>query len=300
MRPTIRQLEYLVAVAETLHFRKAAQNCAVTQPALSAQIQGLEQLLGIQLFERNRRRVLLTKAGREAVQRARRVLEDCDALAEAARSANEPLAGELRMGVIPTVAPYLLPRVLPCLRENHPKLRLFLREEFTHELVDRLNSGELDCLLLALPVSGGDFEHQLLFHDAFWLALPHGHALLERESVKYDDLKDQEVLLLEDGHCLRDQALAICNRGGANESMRVRATSLGTLTQMVSGGLGVTLLPELAIAVEAREGSGVELRPFAEPVPQREIGLVWRRGSARALEFRQLGEEMIKVFDRPA
>jgi len=300
MRPTIRQLEYLVAVAETLHFRKAAQNCAVTQPALSAQIQGLEQLLGIQLFERNRRRVLLTKAGREAVARARRVLEDCDALAEAARSASEPLAGELRMGVIPTVAPYLLPRVLPCLRENHPKLRLFLREEFTHDLVDRLNSGELDCLLLALPVSGGDFEHQLLFNDAFWLALPHGHALLARETVKYDDLKDQEVLLLEDGHCLRDQALAICNRGGANESMRVRATSLGTLTQMVSGGLGVTLLPELAIAVEAREGSGVELRPFAEPVPQREIGLVWRRGSARALEFRQLGEEMIKVFDRPA
>lgn len=300
MRPTIRQLEYLVAVAETLHFRKAAQNCAVTQPALSAQIQGLEELLGIQLFERNRRRVLLTKAGREAVARARRVLDDCDALAEAARSASEPLAGELRMGVIPTVAPYLLPRVLPCLRENHPKLRLFLREEFTHELIDRLNSGELDCLLLALPASGGDFEHQLLFHDAFWLALPHGHALLARESVKYDDLKDQEVLLLEDGHCLRDQALAICNRGGANESMRVRATSLGTLTQMVSGGLGVTLLPELAIAVEAREGSGVELRPFAEPVPQREIGLVWRRGSARAVEFRQLGEEMVQVFDRPA
>lgn len=300
MRPSIRQLEYLVAVAETLHFRKAAQNCAVTQPALSAQIQGLEQLLGIQLFERNRRRVLLTKAGREAVARARRVLDDCDALAEAARSASEPLASELRMGVIPTVAPYLLPRVLPCLRENHPKLRLFLREEFTHDLVDRLNSGELDCLLLALPVSGGDFEHQLLFHDAFWLALPHGHALLAREHVRYDDLKDQEVLLLEDGHCLRDQALAICNRGGANESMRVRATSLGTLTQMVSGGLGVTLLPELAVAVEAREGSGVELRPFAEPVPQREIGLVWRRGSARALEFRQLGEEMIKVFDRPA
>jgi LysR family hydrogen peroxide-inducible transcriptional activator len=300
MRPTIRQLEYLVAVAETLHFRKAAQNCAVTQPALSAQIQGLEELLGIQLFERNRRRVLLTKAGREAVARARRVLDDCDALAEAARSASEPLAGELRMGVIPTVAPYLLPRVLPCLRENHPKLRLFLREEFTHELIDRLNSGELDCLLLALPASGGDFEHQLLFHDAFWLALPHGHALLGHETVKYDDLKDQEVLLLEDGHCLRDQALAICNRGGANESMRVRATSLGTLTQMVSGGLGVTLLPELAIAVEARDGSGVELRPFAEPVPEREIGLVWRRGSARAVEFRQLGEEMVKVFDRPA
>ncbi|MEZ5978735.1 MAG: LysR substrate-binding domain-containing protein [Planctomycetota bacterium] len=300
MRPSLRQLEYLVAVAETLHFRKAAQRCAVTQPALSAQIQSLEQLLGVQLFERNRRRVLLTTAGREAVGRAREVLERVDALAEAARAAAEPLSGELRLGVIPTVAPYLLPRVLPGLRESHPNLRLFLREEMTPVIVDRLNAGELDCLLLALPVTGGDFDSQLLFLDSFWLALPEGHPLLSRTSVAEDDLRDQEVLLLEDGHCLRDQALAICSRNGASESMRVRATSLGTLVQMVSGGLGLTLLPEIAVDVEARDGSGVELRPFVEPVPQRQIGLVWRKGSSRAEEFKQLGEEIVALLDQRA
>jgi LysR family transcriptional regulator, hydrogen peroxide-inducible genes activator len=296
MRPSIRQLEYLVAVAETLHFRKAAQNCSVTQPALSAQIQQLEQLLGIQLFERNRRRVLLTSAGREAVAHARRVLDQVDGLADSARAATEPLTGDLRMGVIPTVAPYLLPRVLPGLRETRPKLRLFLREEFTNVLVERLNAGELDVLMLALPVSG-DFDSQLLFHDDFWLALPDEHELLDHKAVTEEDLRDQEVLLLEDGHCLRDQALAICGRSGASESMRVRATSLGTLSQMVSGGLGLTLLPELAIGVEAREGSGVRVRPFAEPVPHRQIGLVWRKGSSRAEEFKQLGEEIVQLYD---
>lgn len=200
MRPSIRQLEYLVAVAETLHFRKAAQNCSVTQPALSAQIQALEQLLGIQLFERNRRRVLLTTAGREAVARARIILDEVDQLADAARAATEPLTGDLRLGVIPTVAPYLLPKVLPGLRESRPKLRLFLREEFTHDLVERLNGGELDLLMIALPASGGDFESQLLFHDDFWLALPSGHPLLEKDAITDDDLREQEVLLLEDGH----------------------------------------------------------------------------------------------------
>lgn len=294
-RPTVRQLEYVLALAEHLHFRKAAEACHVTQPALSAQIQALEELLGVQLFERDRRHVFLTDTGREVVARARGVVESVDALFDAARASREPLQGLLRLGVIPTIAPYLLPRVLPGLRERFPDLELYLREEFTHVLTDRLAAGELDVILLALPVPG-DFDAQLLFHDDFHFAVPKQHALAGRSHVSEQDLDEQEVLLLEDGHCLRDQALALCGRAGARESARMRATSLNTLTQMVAGGIGTTLLPELALEVEC-SAKGLVAIPFADPSPHRDVGLVWRRASSRAAEFRLLGETLVELFD---
>jgi LysR family hydrogen peroxide-inducible transcriptional activator len=294
-RPTVRQLEYVLALAEHLHFRRAAEACYVTQPALSAQIQALEELLGVQLFERNRRQVLLTDIGREVVGRARDIVESVDGLFDAARASREPLGGLVRMGVIPTIAPYLLPRVLPGLRERFPQLELYLREEFTHVLTDRLASGELDVLLLALPIPG-DFETQLLFHDDFFFAVPSEHPLVGRGEVNESDLVDQEVLLLEDGHCLRDQALALCGKAGARESSRMRATSLNTLTQMVAGGMGTTLLPELALQVESWV-QGVEVIPFRDPRPHREVGLAWRRASSRSAEYRLLGEALVGLFD---
>jgi LysR family hydrogen peroxide-inducible transcriptional activator len=297
MRPTVKQLEYLLAVAETLHFRKAAELTSISQPALSAQIASLEELLDVQLFERTRRQVLLTPAGRQAVARAKQALEAIDAFTEAARSAKEPLCGPLRLGLIPTIAPYLLPRVLPGLRREFPQLQLFLREEFTHVLVDRLMSGEIDVALLALPVSGGDFASQSLFFDDFHVALPKGHALAARKEIAEEDLNHQEVLLLEDGHCLRDQALAICGRAGAAETARFRATSLGTLTQMVAGGMGLTLVPELALGVETGHTAELEVRPFKHPAPHREVGLIWRRASARREEFQLLGETLVRLLD---
>ncbi|MEO0652232.1 MAG: LysR substrate-binding domain-containing protein [Planctomycetota bacterium] len=294
-RPTVRQLEYVLALSEHLHFRKAAEACHVTQPALSAQIQALEELLGVQLFERNRRQVLLTETGRDIVGRARGILESVDDLFDAARASREPLQGLVRLGVIPTIAPYLLPRVLPGLRQRFPQLELYLREEFTHVLTERLASGEIDVLLLALPVPG-DFDSQLLFHDDFFFAVPEGHPLAGRSEVMETDLAEQEVLLLEDGHCLRDQALALCGNAGARESARMRATSLNTLTQMVAGGIGSTLLPELALDVECGV-RGVKAIPFADPRPHRDVGLVWRRASSRSKEYRLLGESIVELFD---
>ncbi|QDU65920.1 LysR substrate-binding domain-containing protein [Engelhardtia mirabilis] len=295
-RPTVRQLEYVLAVAEHLHFRRAAEACGVTQPALSAQIQTLEELLGVQLFERNRRQVLLTATGRQVVARARDIVSAVDGLFSAVASGREPLVGTLRMGVIPTIAPYLLPRVIPGLRSRFPELRLYLREEFTHLLLERLGSGELDVALLALPVTG-DFEAQLLFNDDFHVALPPDHPLAKRRRLKESDLANEDVLLLEDGHCLRDQALALCGSAGAVENMQMRATSLGTLTQMVAGGLGLTLLPEIAIDVESMHGAAIEVRPFTHPRPHREVGLVWRRASGRSEEFRLLGETLVELLD---
>ncbi len=297
VRPTVRQLEYLLAVSETLHFRRAAEAEGVTQPALSAQIQALEELLGVQLFERTRRKVLPTAAGRQVAARARLVLQAIDELADAARAGASPLSGLLRLGLIPTIAPYLLPQVLPSLRRSFPDLKLYLREEFTEVLLERLAAGELDLLLLALPVEGGEFESLPLFNDDFFLALPPDHPLARKKEVAERDLEGEEVLLLEDGHCLRTQALALCSRAGAREAPRVRATSLGTLTQMVGGGLGMTLLPEIALSVETHSSPNLVVRPFRDPRPTRQVGLVWRRASARGEEFRRFGEELMTAFD---
>jgi LysR family hydrogen peroxide-inducible transcriptional activator len=290
-RPSVRQLEYLVAVADTLHFGRAARRCAVTQPALSAQIQQLEEILGVQVFERSRRRVIPTAVGERVIAEAREALQQVDALAEVARSSREPLAGPLRLGVIPTVAPYLLPPTLPAVRRTYPGLELLLREETTRRLIQQLREGRLDLLLLALPLDEADVEELALLEEPFVLVAPRSHRLGRGASpVAEDDLAEEEVLLLEDGHCLRDQALSLCERVGAREAGRIQATSLSTLVQMVANGLGVTLLPRSALPLEVRPEAGLATRPFRAPAPSRTVGLAWRRASARGEEFRRLGE----------
>jgi len=291
MRPSIRQLEYSVSLAEHRHFGRAARACAVTQPALSAQIQLLEEGLGVRLFERSRRGVFLTRAGEAVIARARDALRSLDDLVGAADELREPLAAPLHLGVIPTVAPYLLPAWLKQIRVAHPTLRLLLHEDQTDRIVERLRHGELDLLLLALPVPGDDLEAFELFEEPFWLAAPADHPLARggRRRVVEQDLEGAAVLLLADGHCLRDQALSICRTAGARESEEVRASSLATLVQMVAGGLGVTLLPATAAAIEVHPGDGIVLRRFRSPEPARRIGLVWRKASPRGQAFHQLG-----------
>ena len=297
-RPSIRQLECLVAVADHGSFRRAATSLGISQPALSAQVQAAEHLFGVQVFERDRRSVLVTPAGEDVVGRAREALVAIDAVSDAARRRGEPLVGPLRLGVIPTVAPYWLPALLPLVRTRFPRLELILREEQTSRLLAQLGAGQLDVALLALPVPG-DVTTAPIAREEFVFAAPRGSSLTRRRGKLTDkDLDDQTVLLLEDGHCLRDQALAVCERGGAVESMEVRATSLPTLVQMVAGGLGVTLLPEAAAAALVRPRGPIELAAFASPVPGRTLGLVWRTSSARLREFRMLAETMSAAADK--
>ncbi|MBP8807421.1 MAG: hydrogen peroxide-inducible genes activator [Kofleriaceae bacterium] len=286
---SLRQLEYAVAVADERSFRRAAAACAVTQPGLSAQIAALEHALGVQLFERDRRRVLVTAAGAEVVARARIAIAAASAVLDGARASAEPLTSRLRLGVIPTIAPYLLPSVLPAVRARYPRLQLILREERTATVLALLDDGRLDAGILALPVPG-DLAAVHLYREDFLLAAPRDHALAAKPDLREADLDGETVLLLEDGHCLRDQALAVCSAAGAHESAELRATSLPTLTQMVAGGLGVTLLPERSAPSLAGRGSGVSLARFARHPPGRDVGLVWRMSSARGRELGLLAE----------
>src|SRR5512140_1482720 len=278
-RPSIRQLECLVAVAETRSFRRAATTLGISQPALSAQVQAAEQVLGIQVFERDRRSVLITSAGEDVVSRAREALIAVDAVGDAARRRGEPLVGSLRLGVIPTIAPYWLPALLPEVHRRFPKLELILREDQTARLLTQMAAGQIELALLAIPVQG-DFTTAPIAREGFIAAAPRGASLIKhRGKLTERDLDDQTVLLLEDGHCLRDQALEVCKRAGAVESVEVRATSLPTLVQMVAGGLGITLLPETAAA--ALVHPPVAVAALKKPVPGRTIGLSWRTSSAR-------------------
>ena len=295
-RPSIRQLEYFVAVAEHLNFREAAESCHVTQPALSTQLQALEALLGVQLFERDTRRVVATAAGLELAKEARVILGATDRLLDMARASGEPLSGRLRLGAIPTVAPYLLPLVVQAARKEFPELVLLLTEDQTDRIVARLHAGELDVLLLALDVDlHGATEHQL-FSDPFVLACHKDHHLATKDVLAEPDLDGETVLLLEDGHCLRTHALPICKTSGMVEYADFRATSLGTLLQMVAAGIGVTLIPEMAIEQEQQRNPDVVFRPFDEGGPSRRIGLAWRKSSARAEEFQALGSTIQGAF----
>lgn len=282
---TLRQLQYVVAVAETLGFRRAAERCGVSQPTLSAQMQQLEGVLGITLFERDRSRVLVTAAGEEIVLRARRILLETEDLLATATRARDPFTGTFRVGVIPTIAPYYLPEVTMVLAKKYPKLRLVFREEKTEDTVRALWSGALDAGLVALEADLGELDHAEIFRDPFILALPKGHPLTKKRVVTQGDLDTQDVLLLEDGHCLRAQALAVCSKAGSRET-DLRATSLATLVQMVAGSAAVTLLPELTLAVENR-GSQLEVRAFTKPQPFRTIALVWRPHSPFGAAFRE-------------
>jgi LysR family hydrogen peroxide-inducible transcriptional activator len=293
---SLRQLQYIVAVADTLGFRRAAERCAVSQPTLSAQVQQLEGVLGVTLFERDRRRVLVTAAGEEVVARARRVLVETEDLLAAATRARDPFAGTFRVGVIPTVAPYFLPEITQVLARAYPLLRLVFREEKTEETVRHLWDGSLDAGLVALEADLGELEHAEILRDPFVVALPKGHPLGRKRRIAQADLDDAKVLLLEDGHCLRDQALAICSKGGATET-DLRATSLPTLVQMVAGGDAITLLPELAVSVENRNAQ-LEIRPFAPPVPSRTLALVWRPRSPFAAAFRRTAATLEAAHER--
>lgn len=297
-RPSIRQLESLVAVADTGSFRRAATALGISQPALSAQVQAAEQLLGVQVFERDRRSVLITPAGEDVIGRAREALHAIDQVGDAARRRGEPLVGQLRLGVIPTIAPYWLPSLLPAVHKQFPRLELILREDQTKHLLAQLAAGQLEAALLAIPVPG-DFTTAPIAEEGFLAAAPRAAPLLRhRRKLVEDDLDDQTVLLLEDGHCLRDQALAVCNRAGAVESREVRATSLPTLVQMVAGGLGVTLLPEASAPSLIQKNGPVGIAEFGRPVPGRMLGLAWRTSSGRLREFRMLAEVMSAEANR--
>jgi LysR family transcriptional regulator, hydrogen peroxide-inducible genes activator len=284
---TLRQLQYAVAVADSLGFRKAAERCHVSQPSLSAQLAQLEEALGVRLFERDRRRVLATSAGQAIVERARFILRETDDLVELARRSVDPLSRVLRIGVIPTISSYFLPRLAPALRRAFPRLTVVWVEDKTDVLVRDLDAGTLDAALVALEAELGDLESAIVGHDAFVLATPKGHPLGSKLTpATAAELKDASVLLLDDGHCFRAQALAFCAGANAHE-LEFRATSLSTLAQMVAGGAGVTLLPELAVATEAKR-AGLTIRPFSRPKPQRTLALVWRRRSPLGPALRQV------------
>ena len=278
---SLRQLQYAVAVAKTLSFREAAALCHVAQPSLSAQLAQLEDALSVKLFERDRRRVLLTSAGRALVERASQLLLDSDALMAAARQVANPLAGTLRIGVIPTISPYLLPSVTPKLRASFEHLTIGWIEDKTASLLAQLEIGDLDAALLALEAPLGDLERLIIAQDPFVLVAPPEHPLARKSGpLTLRDLRGVEILLLDDGHCFREQALSVCGTAKARE-LEFRATSLSTLVQMVAAGAGVTLLPSLAVPTELRRAK-LHKRKFAPPVPHRTIALVFRKQSPLA------------------
>ena len=286
---SLKQLRYFDAVVRTGHFGKAAEQCAVTQPALSMQIQEMEKDLGMPLLERGRNGVIPTEAGREIAGRAARILTEVRDIVDIARRQGETLAGPLHFGVIPSVAPYLLPGLLPLIRSRFPDLDLSLRETQTQHLVDELLDGGLDLLLLALPVEHPDLETMKLFTDRFLLALPKSRRIASRIRATPDLLKQDRLLLLEEGHCLRDQALAFCSLRRVDNIDTFGASNLSTLVQMVANGLGFTLLPQLAVDLEAR-GGDIRLMRFADPEPRRVIGLAWRKSSPRKRHYAELGK----------
>ncbi len=277
----LKDLKYLVALADTRHFGQAAERCHVSQPTLSAQLRKLEEYLGVPLVERQPRRVMLTPAGQEILARARAIAEASDEIVEIARAHRDPLSGRLRVAFLPTIGPYLLPVVAPRLRKALPRLELMLYEYQTDAMLAKLRSGEIDMGVLALLEGMDDFAQCTLYDEPFVLAVPSDHELAQKASVRPDDLRGATLLLLEDGHCMRDQALDVCSRVDVNEKQDFRATSIETLRQMVAAGAGVTLLPELATRGAYAAPRGMALRPFTRPAPTRRIGALWRRTSPR-------------------
>lgn len=295
MLPTLRQLQYLKLLSEHGSFSRAAESAHVTQPTLSAGIQELEKILGAPVVDRARSGVILTAAGQEAVRRAEDILARAEDLVQAARGAGQPLAGRFRLGVIPTVAPYLLPRALPVLRDRFPKLRLFLREDLTHRLISALKTGALDAALIALPydMSGLDWAH--VEDDELLAAAPANHPMAASTRVDPDSLAGEDLILLEDGHCLRDHALAACGLEpprGVGEEETFAATSLPTLVQMIGSGLGVSFLPKMAVQAGLTDKAAVTVRPLAAAHSSREIVVAWRAGSSRGVEGRLLADTL--------
>ena len=290
--PTIKQLQYLVALHEHQHFGRAAEASFVSQSTLSAGIRELESLLGVTLVERSRRVVRFTPLGNSVVDKAHRVLREAEELAELVQAAGKPLSGELRMSVIPTIAPFLLPRILPRLRKERPQLKLFLREETSDHAIESLHHGRADCVLLALPFATGEVEKETICEDDLFVAFPKDDPRDPPAEIPPMMIDEGRLLLLEDGHCLRDHALAACNRPELRASATMIGTSLHTLVQMVDNGLGLTMLPKMAIDAGILHETDVVARPLKGTHTSREIALVWRANSPRSDEFRLLAEEL--------
>lgn len=289
--PTMKQLQYLVALADTRHFARAAERCHITQSTLSAGIRDLESVLGTAVAERSNRHVLMTRAGGEIAERARALLRDAEGVMEVAREARDPMTGELRLGVIPTISPFYLPRVLPALRERFQDLTVYLREEQTAPLLRRLADGEIDAALVALPCDTGDLVVEVIFEDEFLFACHRSHPLAGAATVRPEALAGERLLLLEEGHCLRGHALDACEMGDKRTRAQFEASSLQTLVHMVAAGIGVTLVPRLAVQAGILQGTDIALSPLAPPA-FRQIGLAWRRTSPKADEHRLLAESL--------
>ena len=292
--PTLKQLQYLVALHDHGHFGRAADACFVTQSTLSAGLRELESLIGITLVERTRRVVRFTPTGERIAEKARRVLREAEELADLARAAGKPLSGEMRMSVIPTIAPFLLPRILPFIRNERPELKLYLREEPSAAACESLNRGGADCVLLALPYACGDVEAEVLFDDQLLVAFPREDGE-PPEHVTADVIDPERLLLLEDGHCLRDHALAACNRPEIRAHATMLGTSLHTLVQMVDNGLGVTMLPEMALEAGILDHTNIVAKPLEGEHTARQIALIWRKNSPREKDFRLLADLLRKA-----
>jgi len=287
-----RALQYFVKLAELKHFSKAAEACFVSQPTLSTQIRKLEEELGVSLVERAPRKVMLTPIGEDIAHRARHVLRDIEHIKDAARGSRDPESGTIKLGIFPTLAPYLLPHVIPVIRQRYPELRLQLAEEKTEDILNMLDQGRLDAGLLALPVEEHGMEVEVLFEEPFVMAMPASHPLCDKQSIGLRDLEGEELLLLEEGHCLRQHALAVCELAGAHERVDFHATSMETLRQMVASNAGVTLMPVLAIKPPIASTDNIVLRPFDSPAPSRTIALVWRSSSPLGGFLRKLADSL--------
>jgi LysR family hydrogen peroxide-inducible transcriptional activator len=288
----LRALQYFVKLADLRHFSKAAEACFVSQPTLSTQIKKLEDELGVQLVERSPKNIMLTPVGKEIADRARLVLSDIDQIRAVARRSGNPADGVVRLGLFPTLAPYFLPHVVPGVRKNYPNLKLQLAEEKTETILNMLRQGELDAGLLALPINDDGLEMEILFDEPFVVAVPGEHPLAGLGEVSLKDLENSELLLLDEGHCLREHVLEVCALAGARERVDFHATSMETLRQMVAADVGVTLMPLLAVKPPIAKTANVLIRPFAEPVPSRTIALVWRSSSALSSFLQELAQSL--------
>jgi LysR family hydrogen peroxide-inducible transcriptional activator len=296
--PTVRQMRHFVALKDHENFSRAAEICLVEQSSLSASIRELENLLGRQVVERTKRRVTFTSLGNELAERFRRILRDTEDSVDLVASSEAPLSGVLRLGVIPTIGPFLLPRLLPQLRKDYPDLRLYLREEQSKGVLIKLRSGDLDAVIMALPYETSGLTARTVANDPFFVVFPRGHEFAEQESIHLKTLQAEPPLLLEDGHCLKDHAMSVCNLKPEGAAA-VEATSLNTLVYMVEGGLGITLLPKLAIDAGLLRGIRVDCRPLAGGERGRDIGLIWRSQSARTAEFELLGDLIAAELGTP-
>lgn len=295
--PSMRQLQYLLAVVELRHFGHAAERCFVSQSTLSIGIQELESQLGAQLLERTKRKVAPTPLGLELAEKARQILTIAAQMEELAQSDRTPLVGTLKLGVIPTIGPFLLPKVLRGIREGFPQLELFLIEDQTARLIERLDSGELDCAILALPYETGKLEYQTFWRELFWVAIPEKHPLGQGGPIPAMELPADQLLLLEEGHCFRDHALSACHRSGLQKKAAFQGTSLYTLIEMVAGGQGITFLPEMAVDSAIVTQSDIKLRPLAEQGPHRDIALVWRSTYHRKRDMALLAQRMGQLLE---